>query len=62
LFIAYVVLAFLYELFATPQASGALAALGFLFIALWMLWAMLPDWFRRFVRRSMGKGGRGEGR
>jgi hypothetical protein len=60
--IAYVLLIFVYELFATPRTSDALTALGLLLGALLILWAMLPDWFRSFVRRSLGKGRRNEDR
>jgi hypothetical protein len=62
LLIVYVVLSFVYGLVTTPQTGNALMALGLLLCALFVLWAMLPDWFKRLVRRSMGKGGRHEDR
>ncbi len=62
LLIAYVLLSFVYGLLTTARTSDALMALGLLLGALWTLWTMLPDWFRRLVRRSLGKGGRREDR
>ena len=62
LLIVYVVLSFLYGIATTPQTGNALMALGLLLCALVVLWAMLPDWFKRLVWRSMGKGGRHEDR
>ena len=62
LLIAYVVLSFVYGMVTTPRTSDALMALGLLICALFVLWTMLPDWFRRLVRRSMGKGGHREDR
>jgi hypothetical protein len=62
LLIAYVVLSFVYGMVTTPRTGDALMALGLLLSALLILWTTLPDWFKRFVRRSMGKGGRHEDR
>ncbi len=62
LLLAYVLLAFLYELLRSPEASNALLVLAFLFAVLWFLWAMVPEWIRKFVRRSLGKGGRNRDR
>jgi hypothetical protein len=62
LLIAYVLLSFLYGMATTPQTANALMALALLLGALFVLMAMLPDWFKRLVRRSMGKGGRHEDR
>jgi len=62
LLLAYVLLAFLYELFTRPETGNALVALGFLFGALWFLWGMVPEWLRKAVRWSLGKGGRGHDR
>jgi len=62
LLIVYVVLSFVYGMATTPQTSNALVALGLLLGALFILWTMLPDWFKRLVRRSLGKGGRNEDR
>ena len=62
LLIVYVVLSFVYGLVTTPETGNALMALGLLLGALFILWTMLPDWFKRLVRRSMGKGGRHEDR
>ncbi len=62
LLIVYVVLSFIYGMVTTPQTGNALVALGLLICALFVLSAMLPDWFKRLVRRSRGKGGRHEDR
>ena len=62
LLIVYVVLSFLYGMVTSPATGNALLALGLLLCALFVLFAMLPDWFKRLVRRSMGKGGRHEDR
>jgi hypothetical protein len=62
LLIVYVVLSFVYGMATAPQTGNALVALGLLLGALFVLWTMLPDWFKRLVRRSMGKGGRREDR
>lgn len=60
--VVYVLLAFAYGMVATPRTGNALIVLGLLLGALFILWAMLPNWFKRLVRRSMGKGGRHEDR
>ena len=62
LLLAYVLLAFLYELFTRPETGNALVALGFLFGALWFLWGMVPEWLRKAVRWSLGKGRQGHDR
>jgi RNA polymerase subunit RPABC4/transcription elongation factor Spt4 len=62
LLIAFVLLSFLYGLLTGPRTGGALMALGLLLGALFVLWTMLPDWFKRLVRKTMGKGGRHEDR
>ena len=60
--IVYVLLSFVCGMVTAPRTGDALIALGLLFCALCVLWAMLPDWFKRLVRRSMGKGGQHEDR
>ena len=62
LLIAYVMLSFVYGMLTTPLTGNALVALALLLCILFFLWTMLPDWFKRLVRRSMGKGGRREDR
>jgi RNA polymerase subunit RPABC4/transcription elongation factor Spt4 len=62
LLIVYVVLSFVYGLVTTPRTGDALMALGLLLCALFVLSAMLPDWFKRLVRKSLGKGGHREDR
>lgn len=46
------VFAFLKAVFGTPEGQVALAALGILLGILWWLWTLLPDWFRKLVKRS----------
>ncbi len=62
LLIAYVMLSFIYGMLTTPETGNALVALALLLGILFFLWTMLPDWFKRLVRRSLGKGGRHEDR
>jgi 4-hydroxybenzoate polyprenyltransferase len=62
LLIAYVVLSFVYGMLTTPETGNALMALALLLGILFFLWTMLPDWFKRLVRRTLGKGGRHEDR
>ena len=62
LLIAYVMVSFVYGMLTTPRTGNALVALALLLGILFFLWTMLPDWFKRIVRRSLGKGGRHEDR
>ena len=62
LLVVYVVLSFLYGMVSTPQTGNALLALVFLLVPLVILWGLIPDWFKRLVRRSLGKGGHREDR
>lgn len=62
LLVVYVVLSFLYGMVSTPQTSNALLALVFLLVPLLILWGLVPDSFKRLVRRSLGKGGHREDR
>jgi hypothetical protein len=48
-----VVVAVLQELFQKPVVQEGMVVLGMLFVALWFLWAMLPHWFRKMIRRSI---------
>lgn len=50
-----IVLAFLFlkAVLRAPEAQGALIALGILLGVLWWFWALLPDWFRKLVKRSL---------
>jgi hypothetical protein len=58
----YVGLSFLYSMVSTPQTGNALLALVLLLVPLFILWGLVPDWFKRLVRRSLGKGGHREDR
>ena len=43
---------FLKTLLETPEARGPMIALCILMGLLWWLWTLLPDWFRKLVKRS----------
>lgn len=62
LLIAYVLLVFVKEVLTNPKTMNALMALGLLFLALWVLWGMLPMWFRRVIHWSLGRKKHGEER
>jgi hypothetical protein len=62
LLVVYVVLSFIYGLLTSPQTGNALFALVLLTIPLVVLWSILPDCFKRLVRKSLGKGGHREDR
>jgi hypothetical protein len=49
----FLVLQFLKTVLRTPEAQGALLAPGILLGVLWWLWTLLPDWFRKLVKRSL---------
>ena|SRR5215469_13057105 len=48
-------LGFLITMFQSPEGQTALLVGGILLGLLWWLWSELPDWFRKLVRRSLGK-------
>ena len=41
------------DLIHRPEVQNGLIVLGLLLAALWSLWGMLPDWFRKFVHKSI---------
>lgn len=45
----------LVTLFQIPQFQNAVVCLGILGGILWWFWTELPDWIRRFIRRSLRK-------
>lgn len=49
---AVLVFDFLKAVFGTPEGQTALVGLGILAGILWCLWALLPDWFRKLVRKT----------
>lgn len=53
---AVLVFEFLKAVFGTPEGQAALVGLGILSGALWCLWALLPDWFRKLVRKQFRNG------
>lgn len=54
-FLVYLTLAGLGALLTTPQFQNALIVFGILMGLLWWLWSLLPEWFRKLVRRSIGR-------
>jgi hypothetical protein len=58
LLIVYVVLAGFLEFLTSKETQNALLALGFLAIALFWLWQMVPNWLRKMVRWTLQKGRR----
>jgi RNA polymerase subunit RPABC4/transcription elongation factor Spt4 len=61
-FVVYVVLSFIYGMLSSFQTNNALLALILLLVALMVVWSIVPDCFKRLVRRSLGKGGHREDR
>jgi hypothetical protein len=53
IFLLYASFAAVVALLARPETQGALVGLGILVALLWWLWAELPDWIRKLVRRSL---------
>ena len=43
---------FLRAVFQSPAGQGAVTVLAILLGVLWWLWTLLPDWFRKLVKRS----------
>jgi hypothetical protein len=43
---------FLKAVLQSPEGQGAVVVLAILLGVLWWLWTLLPDWFRKFVKRS----------
>jgi len=41
------------ELLKRPQVQAGMICLGLLLLGLWFLWAMLPDWLRKFIRHRL---------
>jgi RNA polymerase subunit RPABC4/transcription elongation factor Spt4 len=52
-FLVYLTLAGFVALLKTPQFQNALIVFGILIGLLWWLWSLLPEWFRKLVRRSI---------
>jgi RNA polymerase subunit RPABC4/transcription elongation factor Spt4 len=52
-FLVYLSLAGFLALLRTPQFQTALIVFGILMGLLWWLWSLLPEWFRKLVRRSI---------
>jgi hypothetical protein len=40
------------EMLRNPQVQAGMLALALLLVALWFLWAMIPHWLRKIIRRS----------
>jgi hypothetical protein len=58
LLIVYVVLAGLLEILMAKETQNALLALGILALALFWMWQMVPNWLRKMVHWTLGKGKR----
>ena len=58
----FILLAAAVELLKRAEVQEALLVLGMLVVGLWVLWTRLPDWLREFIRRSMRKKERRNGR
>ncbi len=54
-FLVVLSLTVLKELLSTPAVQNRLVAMGFLLAALWAMWVMLPEWFRKFIHRVFEK-------
>ncbi len=53
-FLVYLTIAGFVALIRTPQFQEALIVFGILIGLLWWLWSeLLPEWFRKLVRRSL---------
>jgi hypothetical protein len=60
--LVYLTLAGFVALLKTPQFQNALIVFGILIGLLWWLWSLLPEWFRKLVRRSLRRKERGHER
>lgn len=47
--LAFVSLSVIVALLRTPVMQAMLIVLGFMIAALWAIWIMLPEWFRKFI-------------
>ena len=43
---------FLKAVLQSPEGQGAVVVLAILLGVLWWLWTLLPDWFRKLVKKS----------
>jgi len=53
LFLVYVSLVAIVDLLRRPQFQAGLFAVAVVLGLLWWLWSQLPEWFRKFVWRSV---------
>jgi len=51
--LVYLSVAGFVTLLKTPQFQTALIVFAILIGILWWLWSLLPEWFRKLVRRSL---------
>jgi hypothetical protein len=49
------VIAALKELLPRPEVQMSLVTIGILLLILWLLWAQLPEWFRKLVWRWLSR-------
>jgi hypothetical protein len=55
-------LALLVALLSTPEVQNGLIAIGLLLAALWFLWSMLPDWFKKTIHWALKRKEHRDGR
>ena len=52
----------LVALLSTPEVQNGLIAIGLLLAALWFLWSMLPDWFKKTIHWALKRKEHHDGR
>lgn len=53
---------FLKAMLQSPEGQGMVIILAILLGVLWWLWTLLPDWFRKLIKRSFERRRRGDER
>jgi hypothetical protein len=53
--LVYVSLAVLMAVLRRPEVQGGIVIVAILLGLVWWLWSLLPEWFRKLVRRSHGR-------
>lgn len=56
-FLVYLSLSVLVELLKTSVVETGLVVCGLFLAALWALWILLPEWFRKLVTRMLRRNG-----
>jgi hypothetical protein len=55
-------LALLVALLSTSEVQNGLIAIGLVLVALWTLWSMLPDWFKKTIHWALKRKEHRDGR